>query len=583
MEKKASSGSLTAENNDIIISDNEENAVIIDEPLTIKERLLLFFRTHWQGILCFFVPLILIPIHLSFPPEKYQWCAYTLVLMAIFWVTECIPLAVTSFLPIIIFPLTGIMSTTETCYCYMNDTIMMFLGSMMLAYAIEQSGFHMRLALHVIRAVGYSHYRLLFAMCFTTMFVSMWITNTAATTMMVPINFALLRVFEDQNLLQIYDTGTDGEKVASDITTCYFCAATFSATIGGVGTLVGTATNLVFKGLFSRMYPEAPEYLSFPKFSAFAIPYMLIMEIFLYFYLLVVYLGYLRPNSEAAKKAKLTPSGIEAAKTAVTDNLEKLGPITIWEILVIILFSGAILLFFCRTPQIFTGWGDIIPLYFDIEDTKFVKDSAAAMLIGFLMLLLPSSLIFFENFTAKYYGDLPKKRIQSVLIWDKVNEVMPYSFMFLLGGGFALSNAAKKDYTDLNGKIGTLLRSLKDLPNKLIILLIIIFTVFTTNFASNVAVCNVISPIVMQLAKEINQNPLWYNIAAGFSSSYALCLPVGTPGNLIVQSSANIPTSKMIKAGIGPSVLTIIITWLCVCYWAPVIWSDLHTLPNWIE
>ncbi|XP_045448918.1 protein I'm not dead yet-like [Melitaea cinxia] len=583
MENKASRGSLPPGINDDITSDNVVNTVTLDEPLTVNERVFLFFRIHWKGVLSLIVPLILIPIHISFPSEKYQWCAYTLVLMAIFWITECIPLAVTSFLPIIIFPLTGIMSTTETCSCYMNDTIMMFLGSMMLAYAIEQSGFHMRLALHVIRAVGYSHYRLLFAMCFTTMFVSMWITNTAATTMMVPINFALLQVFEDQNILKIYDIGADGEKVASDITTCYFCAATFSATIGGVGTLVGTATNLVFKGLFSRMYPEAPEYLSFPKFSAFAIPYMLVMEIFLYLYLLVVYLGYLRPNSEAAKKARMTPSGIEAAKIAVNDNLEKLGRITFWEILVIILFISAILLFFCRTPQIFTGWGDIIPLYFDIEDKKFVNDSAAALLIGFLMLLLPSSLKFFENFSAKYYGDLPNKRIPSVLLWEKVNEVMPYSFMFLLGGGFALSNAAKKDYTDLNGKIGTMLRNLKDLPNSLIIFLIIIFTVFTTNFASNVAVCNVITPIVMQLAKEINQNPLWYNVAAGFSSSYALCLPVGTPGNLIVQSAANIPTSKMIKAGVGPSVLTITITWLSVYCWAPVIWPDLLTLPNWIE
>ncbi|XP_047529628.1 protein I'm not dead yet-like [Vanessa atalanta] len=503
--------------------------------------------------------------------------------MAVFWVTECIPLAVTSFLPIVIFPLTGIMSTNETCCCYMNDTIMMFLGSMWLAYAVEQSGFHIRLALYAIQAVGYSHYKLLFAMCFTTMFVSMWITNTAATTMMVPINFALLQVFEDQGLLKIYDTGVDGERIASDITTCYFCAATFSATIGGVGSLVGTATNLVFIGLFSRMYPNAPEYLSFPKFSAFAIPYMLLMEAFVYLYLIVVYLGYLRPNSQAAKRAQITESGIEAAKAAVTEKLEKLGRITFWEIIVIILFSGAIILFFCRSPQIFTGWGDMISLYFDADDKKFVKDSAAVMLIGFLMLLLPSSMLFFKNFTAKDHGELPNKGIQSVLIWDKVNDIMPYSFMFLLGGGFALSNAAKKDYTDLNGRIGLLLKNMKDLPNKLIILLIIIFTVFTTNFASNVAVCNVISPIVMQLAQEINQNPLWYNIAAGFSSSYALCLPVGTPGNLVVQSSANIPTSKMIKAGLGPTVSTIIISWLCVCYWAPVIWPDLHNLPNWIE
>ncbi|CAH2217707.1 jg470, partial [Pararge aegeria aegeria] len=112
------------------------------------------------------------------------------------------------------------------------DSMLMFVGSLILAYSVEQCGLHERLAYIAIRSIGYSHIRLLIAMCIVTTFVSMWITNTAATTMMVPINFAVLKVFEDQKLLKVYDTTSDGEKVASDITTCYFCVATFSATIG---------------------------------------------------------------------------------------------------------------------------------------------------------------------------------------------------------------------------------------------------------------------------------------------------------------------------------------------------------------
>ncbi|CAG9584429.1 unnamed protein product [Danaus chrysippus] len=548
-----------------------------DELLTIKKKFIYYFSCHWRGLLCAFLPIVLIPIQLSFPPKGYEICAYTLELMAIFWVTECIPLAVTSFLPVVIFPLTGIMSTAETCACYMNDSIMMFLASMWLAYAIEQSGLHIRLAHHVIRCVGYSHYKLLFSMSFTTMFVSIWITNTAATTMMVPINFAILKVFEDQNLLQIYEEGSHGEKVASDIATCYFCAATLSASIGGIGSLVGTATNLVFKELFTRLYPDAPEYLSFPKFSAFTIPFMVIMELFCYLYLIVVYFGYLRPKSKAARNAEITESGMEAAKQAVEEKIKEIGSITMWEIFVLILFTGAILLFFSRSPQIFVGWGDAISNSFGIKDVKFVRDSAAAVLVVFLMLLIPSSLKFFDNFRAKTYEEFPDKQLPSVLLWDKMNEVMPYSFMFLLGGGFALSKAAKSDYTDLNGKIGKILKNFRYLPNPLVLLLIIIVTVFITNFASNVAVCNVIVPIAMQLAREINRNPLWYNLAAGLSSSYAFCVPVGTPGNLIVQGAANIPTSKMIKAGIGVSFSSIFVTWLAVCFWAPIIWPDLST------
>ncbi|XP_038212061.1 protein I'm not dead yet-like [Zerene cesonia] len=563
-------------------SKENEDTSADDTPLTRMDKMKIIITSYWRGLVCVVTPIILIPILLSFPTEKYQWCAYTLVLMAVYWVTECIPLPVTSFLPIFIFPLTGVMSTTACCLCYMNDTIMMFLGSMIIAYAVEQSGLHKRLALCAIRAIGYSHYRLIFAMCFITMFISMWITNTAATTLMVPINFAVLKVFEDQNLLTIYDVNSNGEKIASDITTCYFCAATFSATIGGIGTLVGTATNFVFKGLFSKSYPKAPEYLSFPKFSAFAIPYMLLMEAAMYIYLIVVYFGFLRPKSETAQRSKLPASGIDAAKKAVNEDYEKLGKMTYWEISVIMLFSLAISLFFCRSPQIFEGWGDQINNYFGLGNNKFVQDSSAAMLIAFLMFLLPSTLGFFNNCKAKEYGDFPKS-IPSVLNWKPMNTVLPYSFMFLLGGGFALSEAAKEDYTDLNGKIGTVLRNFKDLSNGSILLLIIIFTVFITNFASNVAVCNVIAPIVMQLAKEIHKNPLWYNIAAGYSASYAFCLPVGTPGNLIVQSVANIPTAKMIKAGLGPTVTTIILTWIFVYFWAPVIWPDLHNLQDWMQ
>uniref|UniRef100_A0A2A4JSL5 Citrate transporter-like domain-containing protein n=1 Tax=Heliothis virescens TaxID=7102 RepID=A0A2A4JSL5_HELVI len=301
------------------------------------------------------------------------------------------------------------MDTRTTCQCYINDTVFMFFGSMVLANAVEQSGLHQRLALFAIRLIGYSHYRLLFAMSMTTMFISMWITNTAATTMMVPIIFALLDVFEKQNLLQVYEMDSNGELVASDITTCYFCAASFSATIGGIGTLVGTATNLVFKGLFERTYPLAPEYLSFPKFSSFSIPYMFVCEAGIYFYLIVMYLGFLRPKTKAAQVAQIPEAGVKAASDAVEETRRKIGKITFWEIMVMILFSAVILLFFSRAPQIFYGWGEYISDYYSLNNNKFVQDSAAALLVCFLMLLLPSNLDFFRNFYVK--GNLFYKTI----------------------------------------------------------------------------------------------------------------------------------------------------------------------------
>ncbi|KAI8435863.1 hypothetical protein MSG28_004076 [Choristoneura fumiferana] len=539
-------------------------------PLTIVQKLKTFASIHWRGIVAFLAPIVCIFMLTPFPPEKYQWCAYTLVIMAVYWVSECIPLQVTSFLPVIVFPLTGVMNTRKTCQAYVNDTIIMFLGSIMLASAVEQSGLHKRLALRCIKCIGYSHYKTLFAVCFVTMFISMWITNTAAATLMVPIVFALLRVYEQQGLMRIYEKNASGEQQATELTSCYFCAITFAATIGGVGTLVGTATNLVFKGLFITTYPTAPEYLSFPAFSGFAIPYMLAMNICMYIYLLFMYMGLGRPSSANAKKVKMTKEAIAAAKRAVDKDINALGSITWHEVLVLLLFGGAMAMFFCRSPQIFNGWADLISESAGIP-SNFIKDSASAALVVFLMILLPSTKELLKNFTVKNREDLPTNSVMSVINWFEMNKTLPYSFIFLLGGGFALSTAAKKENSDLNGKIGEFLQQLSDLPNAVILLIIIIFTVFVTNFASNVAVCNVIAPIAMELAKVTKQNPLWYNIAAGFSASFCFMIPVGTPGNLIIV------------AGAGPTVTTIIITWAAIYFYAPIVWPDLHEMPEWVH
>ncbi|KPJ08193.1 Protein I'm not dead yet [Papilio machaon] len=285
---------------------------------------------------------------------------------------------------------------------------------------------------------------------------------------------------------------------------------------GGLGTIIGTATNLVMKGLLVKSFPLVPEYLSFPQFSAFSIPMMICLEATMLLSLCVVFLGWLRPKSTAAKRSYVTPQGQAAAKAVVDASWKELGSITFWEYMVILLFGGSMVLFFCRSPQMFPGWGDILEDIFD-RPHKFIKDSALACLVGFLMFVSPSNLSFFKNFTVKYYEQLPKKPVSSVLDWKKMDATLPYSFMFLLG----------------------------------------------------------------KLAKQIKLNPLWYNLAGGLSASYCFMMPVGTPGNLVVQSAASIATTKMMIAGAGPTVFTIFLTWFFLYFWAPVIWPDLTTMPSW--
>ncbi|KAJ8728074.1 hypothetical protein PYW08_016459 [Mythimna loreyi] len=545
----------------------------------IGEKIIIFLVCHWRGLLILISPAALVGVLVPFPPTQAQWVGYTLMLMAVFWVSECIPLAVTALLPVAIFPFVGIMGTQLCCSNYMNDTVMMFLGSLMLANSVEQSGLHQRLAYCSIQTIGYSHLRLLLAMCCVTTFASMWITNTAATTMMTPINFALLKVFEDQGVIVLYETTATGDQYASAITASYFCAATFSATVGGIGTLVGTGTNLVFKGFFQSTYKTAPEYLSFPMFSAFAVPYMIVLEIFLYLYMAIFFFGFLRPGSATAKRATMPVAVQKAAEIVIAADVKKKGSISYWEVMVVILFGGAMISFFCRSPQMFPGWGDRLQAYFAMKP-KFIKDSALAMFVAFMMFLFPRDKSFWANFTVKYREDLPKGRTGSVLNWDILNDKCPYAFSFLLGGGFTLSSGA--DSSGLNKILGlTMKEKLTGLDNSLIILIIIVAVIFVTNFASNVAVATVFTPIAMQVAQNMNRNPLWYNIASGYAASFCFMIPVGTPGNLIVQCAAKISTSSMMICGLGPTISTIFISWVAILFWAPIIWPDIKILPGW--
>ncbi|XP_053607922.1 protein I'm not dead yet-like [Plodia interpunctella] len=542
--------------------------------LKIIEKLKIFFVGHWRGALLVFAPIafcfLLMPEENAGVAPKYCYCGYTLILMGIFWMTECLPLAITALLPLLVFPISGVMSSADTAHCYMNDTILMFIGSLMLAYSVEQSGLHKRLAYNTIKIIGYSHKKLLLGICMVTTFVSMWITNTAATTMMVPIIFAILRVFDSQGIIKMYET-IDGEKYATDITVCYFCCATYSATIGGIGTLIGTGTNLVFKGLYETQYPTKVEVITFPKFSAFAVPYMLVLETCMYLCLTFQYLGLLRPNSKVAQKTKITPAAITATKKKIEEEIKKMGRITCHELMVILLFGGAIVGFFCRSPQIFSGWADLILTFFEITEKGYIKDSALINLVLFFMFLLPASIVFIKNCLAKFHEQLPKGPIRSVLDWSELNDKMPYSFMFLLGGGFAISTAADK--TELNKKISNTMSFMTSLPHEVIILLIVIIVIFVTNFASNVAVAYVFVPIFMVIADNAKMDPLWACIAAGYSASHCFMLPVGTPGNLIVQGAANIRTKSMIKCGAAPTFFCIIITWVFITFYSPVIWS----------
>ncbi|XP_032595948.1 protein I'm not dead yet 2 isoform X2 [Drosophila grimshawi] len=388
---------------------------------------------HWRGKASCLIPLITLPIliyGLSKNLPEYK-CMYLVVNMALFWITECIPLYLTSIFPIVFLPLFGIMSSEAVCHLYFADTLVMFLGGLFIALAVEYSNLHLRIALGTILIVGCSPRRLLLGMVFVTCFISLWISNSAATAMMCPIVKAVLLEMSSQNIFDVYMTQEQEPVEEGDsphlsmISLSFYFGIAYAATIGGCGTLIGTGTNLTFKGLYETRFPNSKETLDFPIFMLYSMPLVVIVNIvLLYLSLLVTHMGMFRANSEIARQVKRGADNSDLVKKVVKERYQDLGPWTCHEIQVIVVFVFMIVLLFTREPGFFTGWGNFL-------NAKHIGCSAAVMLPVALLFALPTQYSF-----CKYCCGGPPftgRSMDACLSWVYVHRNTPWGLCFLLG------------------------------------------------------------------------------------------------------------------------------------------------------
>ncbi|CAG0889918.1 unnamed protein product [Darwinula stevensoni] len=467
-------------------------------------------------------------------------CAYVVLIMAAFWMTEAIPLAITSLIPVFLFPILGVLGTSKVCLVYLKETNMMFIGGLIVAIAIEHCNLHKRIALRVLLWVG-----------------------TTQKCWGVP--------FEE------YLDNDDGMKAGyRRARVGCLLAVAYSANIGGTGTINGSATNLVLISVLDRMYGIGTG-LNYGTWMAFNIPGMLLNIFIAWLWLqgVLFFIEWRERRNQPKKKVKTleVEKAEKAARSVIVKKYEELGSISFHEFMTLTLFIILILLWLFRQPQFIPGWGDWIKGDRDLE----VKDATAAMLIVVFLFIIPAKPKFW---CFRESLDGPSESSEALLNWRVVHEKLPWGVVLLLGGGFAMAEASEKSC--LSYWLGQKLGTLGFLSPAALVFIITIMTALITEVASNTATATLIMPVLAQLASVVKVNPLYLMLPSTVACSYAFALPVATPPNAIVFEASQMKTTTMMKAGFAMNLICVLVINLMINTLGDYLF-DFSTYPYWAE
>ncbi|XP_036281722.1 solute carrier family 13 member 1 isoform X2 [Pipistrellus kuhlii] len=579
--------------------------------IVIYRRLLLIVSS-----LLFFLPL---PLILR---TKEAECAYVLFIVAIFWLTEAVPLSVTALLPGLMFPLFGIMSSKMVASAYFKDFHLLLIGVICLATSIEKWNLHKRIALKMVLMVGVNPVWLTLGFMCSTAFLSMWLSNTSTAAMVMPIVEAVAQqIISAQAQVKATQTtycngsvnpglemeegvnehetnektentkpdpghSDDAEKIPhkvklrkntvtgikyqtkKDHMMCkLMCLCiTYSSTIGGLTTITGTSTNLIFAEHFNSRYPNC-RCINFGSWFLLSFPAAIIILLLSWIWLQWLFLGF--NFKEMFKCGKTKSEEQKAYGDVIKEEYKKLGPMRYQEIITLVLFIVMALLWFSRDPGLFPGWSELFPEY-----PGFATDSTVALLVGLLFFIIPAKKLTKTTAT----GETVAFDYAPLITWKEFQSFMPWDIVILVGGGFALADGCKD--SGLSEWIGQKLSPLGSLPPSLIILISCLLVTSLTEVASNAATITLLLPILSPLAEAIHMNPLYILIPSTLCTSFAFLLPVANPSNAIVFSYGHLKVTDMVKAGLGVNIVGVAVVLLGTFTWM-VPMFDLHTYPSW--
>lgn len=460
------------------------------------------------GGLVFLVVMLALPLPEGLSPAARN-AGVVALFMAIWWITEAIPVYATALAPLVLFPLLSVLPAKDTAVNYGHDLILMMISGFFIAKAIETHNLHKRIALLLIKALGTSRPRILLSMMIATAFLSMWIANITAALMMLPIGLAI--IFKEETL---------GDK-GSRFGTAVMLGIAYSASIGGATTLIGSPTNLIFTGMMSKIFPSAPSF-SFYSWLKIGIPILLFFLPVTWYYLVRYF--------------KISGS-IPGNRELIENELKQIGKMSAGEKRVMWIFFFTTIGWIFREDIVIDtfvipGWSNLLGL------GHFVSDSTVGMFSALLLFALPA-------------GNNNKR----LLDWKAASQI-PWGVGIIVGGGYALAEGFQK--TGLALWLGEQLSFISSYPFLIVLFIVVGVVLLFTEMNSNTATANIFLPILASIAVAGSINPVLLMIPATFASSFVFIMPAGTGPNTVIFASNKLTVPDMAKCGVGLKLFSMI-------------------------
>nr|GMC81405.1 tonoplast dicarboxylate transporter [Ipomoea batatas]GMC87878.1 tonoplast dicarboxylate transporter [Ipomoea batatas] len=430
-----------------------------------------------------------------------------LVWVFAWWMTQAVPMPVTSMSPLFLFPLFGIATADEVAQSYMDDVIALVLGSFILALAVEHYNIHRRLALNITLMFSGDPLNpplLLLGICGTTFFVSMWMHNVAAAMLMMPVA---------TGVLQRLPADLGQSSLVTKFCKAVVLGVTYSAAVGGISTLTGTGVNLILVGMWKSYFPQADP-ITFSTWLFFGFPLAIVIFIALW---IILCLMYCKKGSSQALSAYMDRSHLKR-------ELDLLGPMSFAEKMVLVIFSTLVVLWMTRSiTDDIPGWGVLFG--------DRAGDGTVSVLMATLLFIIPNK----------------KQAGEKLMDWNKCKK-LPWNIILLLGAGFAIADGVRT--SGLADVLSKGLNFLEKAPYLAIAPAVCIVSGIITEFTSNNATATLLIPLLIQVAQTMHVHPLLLIVPGSVGAQFSYLLPTGTPSNIVGFSTGHLEVSDMVKTGL---------------------------------